>query len=314
MNNEQMNTLCQAFQIGTYRQDVRQVSGGLMHELFTFSTDTGRYAVKRLNQHIMKRADAYLNFQYAEDVAHAAAEEIPALPALRNNGPLYQMEGTYYLLFPWIVGNTLAPEEIQPAHAETIGNVLAALHQLSLDKSHFKKPSTSYDKVDWTAYIRQGRIHNLLWLEQLQTDERRLRMMEENLCRSLKKLGNEHVVSHRDLDPKNVLWTTNGPVLIDWESAGLIHRAVDLFETACYWSNLGNDAFDRDRFSAFLYGYQTEQSLPVVDWIYVIDSSVQGKLDWLTFNLDRSLGKHGIPEAEQTLGTEQVIQTLAELK
>lgn len=87
-----------------------------------------------------------------------------------------------------------------------------------------------------------------------------------------------------------------------------------MFETACYWSKKENDTFDRNRFNAFLDGYVTNQRLPDVDWLHVIDSSVQGKLDWLNFNLYRSLGKSGIPEAERVLGTEQVVLTIKELR
>ncbi|WP_294745972.1 hypothetical protein [uncultured Exiguobacterium sp.] len=87
-----------------------------------------------------------------------------------------------------------------------------------------------------------------------------------------------------------------------------------MFETACYWSKQENDTFDRFRFNAFLDGYATNQRLPDVDWTKVIDSSVQGKLDWLNFNLNRSLGESGISDAERDLGTEQVIQTLTELR
>jgi len=67
-------------------------------------------------------------------------------------------------------------------------------------------------------------------------------------------------------------------------------------------------------FFSFLNGYATTNQVLDVDWHSVIDRSVHSKLDWLVFNLDRSLDKTNSSEAEQRLGTEQVIQTLAELR
>lgn len=89
MNDEQMKKLCLDFRIGMYRQDLSPLSGGLMHEMFRFSTDTGHFVVKRLNQQIMKRKTARANFIQSENVASAAAKLLPALPALRLDGPLY---------------------------------------------------------------------------------------------------------------------------------------------------------------------------------------------------------------------------------
>ncbi|MCY1690939.1 phosphotransferase [Exiguobacterium sp. SL14] len=224
------------------------------------------------------------------------------------------IDGSDYLLFDWVDGKTLSTEQIRPIHARHIGVQLGRLHGLSMATTGFSKPDTSSMPIDWKGYIEEGKRQQSEWLYLLIEEQEQLQRLERLVQEAKLQLPEDWIVSHRDLDPKNVLWTTNGPVLIDWESAGLIHRAVDLFETTCYWSKHGEDAFDRDRFSAFLDGYQTEQSLPIVDWIYVIDISVQGKLDWLKFNLDRSLGKDGITEAERVLGTEQVLLTIKELQ
>ncbi len=100
MNDEQMKKLCLDFQIGMYQQDLSPLSGGLMHEMFRFSTDTGHFVVKRLNQQIMKRKTARANFIQSEDVASAAAKLLPALPALRLDGALYAVGESCCLLFP----------------------------------------------------------------------------------------------------------------------------------------------------------------------------------------------------------------------
>ena len=312
---QMMNLICERFSLGQTISEPVRLTGGLLHESWRLQTTTGSYVLKRLNPDIMRRPEARNNFKLSEDVAMQASLYLEALPARRVNDQAVQtIDGSDYLLFDWVDGKTLSTEQIRPIHARHIGVQLGRLHSLSMATTGFSKPNTSSVPIDWNGYLEEGKRRQSEWLYILMDEQEQLQRIERLAQEAQKQLPVDWIVSHRDLDPKNVLWTMNGPVLIDWESAGLIHRAVDAFETACYWSKRGDDAFDRDRFSAFLEGYQTEQTLPIVDWVYIIDISVQGKLDWLNFNLDRSLGKDGIPEAERVLGTEQVLLTIKELQ
>jgi len=240
----------------------------------------------------------------SEDVAMQASLYLAALPARRVNDQV----------FDWVDGKTLSADQIRPTHARQIGVQLGRLHGHSVATTGFPKPDTSSMPIDWNDYLEEGKRQQSDWLQLLVEEQEQLQRLERLALEAKLQLPEDWIVSHRDLDPKNVLWTTNGPVLIDWESAGLIHRAVDVFETACYWSKRKDDTFDRDRFNAVLAGYTINQRLPDVDWLHVINISVQGKLDWLKFNLDRSLGKRSVPEAERTLGTEQVLLTIKELQ
>jgi len=310
-----INLMCERFSLGQTISEPVRLTGGLLHESWRLQTTTGFYVLKRLNPEIMRRSEARNNFKMSEDVAMQASLYLAALPARRVNDQVVQtINGSDYLLFDWVDGETLSADQIRPAHARQIGVQLGRLHGLSVATTGFSQPDTSSMPIDWNDYLEEGKRQQSDWLQLLVEEQEQLQRLERLAQEAKLQLSTDWIVSHRDLDPKNVLWTTNDPVLIDWESAGLIHRAVDLFETACYWSKRKDDTFDHDRFSAFLDGYQTEQSLPIVDWVYIIDISVQGKLDWLRFNLDRSFGKHGIPEVERMLGTEQVLLTIKELQ
>ncbi|KTR59973.1 hypothetical protein RSA42_10195 [Exiguobacterium indicum] len=310
-----MNLICERFTLGQLISEPVKLTGGFLHETWRLQTTTGSYVLKRLNPDIMQRTEARNNFKMSEDVAMQASLHLAALPARRFNDQAAQtIDGSDYLLFDWIDGKTLSADQLRPTHARQIGIQLGRLHGLSMATTDFSKPDTSSMPIDWDGYLEEGKRQQLEWLQLFMEAQEYLQRIERLAQEAQKQLPVDWIVSHRDLDPKNVLWTPTGLVLIDWESAGLIHRAVDVFETACYWSKQENDTFDRNRFNAFLDGYVTNQRLPDVDWLHVIDSSVQGKLAWLNYNLDRSLGKHGIPEAERTLGTEQVLLTIKELQ
>lgn len=47
------------------------------------------------------------------------------------------------------------------------------------------------------------------------------------------------VISHRDLDPKNVMWDGMNPYLIDWEAAGPVNPYQEFLEVALYWVDDG---------------------------------------------------------------------------
>lgn len=64
------------------------------------------------------------------------------------------------------------------------------------------------------------------------------------------------VPSHRDLNPKNVLWDdSNQPRFIDWEWAGFIRPSFEAIHTALMWAGLMEAAFNEQIYVAFLEGY-----------------------------------------------------------
>ncbi|HIW34166.1 MAG TPA: phosphotransferase [Candidatus Paenibacillus intestinavium] len=44
----------------------------------------------------------------------------------------------------------------------------------------------------------------------------------ERANNAAKLLANDCIISHSDLDPKNIMWDNNCPTIIDWEAAGFI--------------------------------------------------------------------------------------------
>jgi thiamine kinase-like enzyme len=105
-----------------------------------------------------------------------------------------------------------------------------------------------------------------------------------------------------------------GPVIIDWESAGYVNPIFDLLETAIYWSVKEEGTLDKDRFFSFLNGYRKVNEQLEADWKTALLGGFSGKLGWLEYNLKRSLGLECTDKAEQQLGTEEVVSTIELLK
>lgn len=77
-------------------------------------------------------------------VANLAYQKgIHAVPAIVSNGSsMHEVEGQFYLLFPWVQGTALPPGIIDLDCCKKIGAILAQLHNIDFsqgtDEHHFE--------------------------------------------------------------------------------------------------------------------------------------------------------------------------------
>ncbi len=117
------------------------------------------------------------------------------------------------------------------------------------------------------------------------------------------------IVSHGDLDQKNILWDIdNNPILIDWESACKINPTYDIINTAFYWSGITSD-FDKDLFFKMIVAYQKAGGVINKEHVVAACYGSFSWIGWLVYNIERSCAPG---ESEhKNVGIEQVNQTLA---
>ena len=129
--NIQFEKLCDTLDVGKLICDPEQVTGGLLHRMYSVETTTGKYAVKTLNPQVMLRPKAKSDIVNGERIAEIAADFIPALPAKKFGDKfLQQIDGQYYLVYDWIEGKSLYGENITVDHCEKIGGILGKLHNI----------------------------------------------------------------------------------------------------------------------------------------------------------------------------------------
>ena len=116
--------------------EVRKVTGGLSHRMYKVTTDKAIYAIKELNPNVMKREEAYANFVFAEKVVDIAIKNgISAVGAIKLNGEIMQkIEDDYFMVFDWIDGKVLLPNEINEMHCQIIARELAKIHNIDFSK------------------------------------------------------------------------------------------------------------------------------------------------------------------------------------
>lgn len=308
--------LCHALKLGELQSTPVPVTGGLLHKMYALETATGKYAVKALNPQIMTRPTAVNNYILSERIANYAAKFIPALPAKKFDGEsLQRLEDRYYLVFDWTSENSLKHGEIDTTHCEKMGDILAKLHRIDFSALGIETPRFSNSALtDWGFYLEKGEENHAEWTEQMLESMEHLHRWNEAAIESVNGLSSEWVITHGDLDPKNVLWSGHEPILIDWESAGYKNSSLDLLETAVYWSESEKGEIQKEKFSAFIQGYKTAQGRISSDWRLILAGGLLSKLEWLEYSLKRSLWIECTDEEEQKTGTEQVSITLGAIK
>ncbi|MCB2290948.1 aminoglycoside phosphotransferase family protein [Clostridium sp. CS001] len=314
--NLQFKKLCDILKLGEIIGVPKAITGGLLHRMYAIETTQGKYAIKALNPQIMLRPVAIHHFINSEAIVNIASNTIPALPAKKFNGTfIHEIDKQFYLVFDWVDGESLKPNEITTTHCRKIGTILADIHMMDFSKLILVNDCSDNEELtDWNYYLQKGKEINSEWVNMLLEVIDDLFHWNVQANKSEKQFSSDMIISHRDLDSKNVMWNKENPIVIDWESAGYINPMQELTETAIYWSEneLGN--INKERFFAFIGGYKEKYGTLQANWRMVLANGFLGKFGWLEYNLKRSLWIECTDNDEQKLGTAEVTGTIESIK
>jgi len=275
---EQLGKLCHLLNLGEVVAPPTPVSGGLLHKMFRVETARGVFAVKRLNPEVMMRSEALNNMRTGEE-ANAAFEGCGAFDVCASMGGVTQVEGSYFVVYPWVKGRSVFPPEITVEHCRVMGHVLGSIHQADVYIPGMEREAEVRPPFDWSM-----------------TGDDRLPCWDEAARDGLRRLRSEQVISHRDLDPKNVMWQGMRPCVIDWEAAGYVNPWQELIELLNYWAD------DEEKARAMIAAYREHVDLAGADWGAALAAGMDGMLGWLHYCLNRPGGE------------EQAANTLKELE
>lgn len=309
--NIQHEKLCKTLQLGELIYEPQELSGGLMHKMLAMQTTTGKYAIKALNPKVMARPEAVQNIINSEKIACIVSENINAVPAKIYNKALQEIDGQYYLVFDWCDGKNIFGDDITAFHCEKMGQILAKIHRTDFTKLGLVDSYTVDEPVPgWNCYLKKGIAANAPWVHIVRDNIGKLYDYSNLVCSAAKILSKNTVITHCDLEPKNVLWQDKTPYVIDWEAAGFVNPMHDLVETAVYWSKDNNGQLVNDKFLSLIQGYKSIIPNLQSDWSVVLDKGFSGLLGWLEYSLKRSLWIECTDEAENKMGTEHVSGTI----
>ncbi len=317
MDESQAHELCSMLELGTPTGDAQPVPGGLLHRMWRLPTTSGTYAVKELEPSFIAHPGAQDHFEMTERIASLMAQSgIPAIVAI--NGPsdrVLDVGSAAFLVYEWIDGLVLSPGPVDPAAAREIGTVLGRIHTVDTTAPDWPTPESVVDTFrddEWVLLARRGAAESLPWAAGLRDLQSSLVIWNARYRRTVADLFKTRVISHRDLDQKNVLWPDkHSPVIVDWESAGMINPALELADVALNWSGLTVGEPDQNIFNAVLAGYRSVGATIHDEPRDVLYANLAHWLSWLKFNIQRSLGDAATTSAERDIGTREAVDTLA---
>lgn len=313
MNDKLIVKLVKKLDLGVIKEEPIRVTGGLLNRMYKVNTANGIYAIKHLNPKVIERKNARENHILAEKIANFAKENgIDCIPAkIINKTALQEIDGNYFFIFDWFNGKSVNDDEITFEHVKKVSTLLAKLHNINFD--NFKnecKLGTEILEVDWDYYISE--LENKKIKELLMVNKEKLAKLDKKSTIAASEIRSNIVVSHRDLDLPNILWDSqNNPVIIDWESSGLVNPCEELIETAWDWSG-GQEYFDKEKYKYFINNYE-ENGGNIQDYQKAIYSNFKNKSGWLEYNLKRVCEIECLDKEEKKLGEKEVIRVINEI-
>ena len=307
--------LCIKYALGKIIEEPKLVTGGLMHKMYHVSTDQGEYAIKLLNPDIMKRPEALTNMIHSELVSNALANVIPLIAAKTFQGKnIIEMDGSFFVVFDWLDGKSIFAPDISEYHCEQIGRVLGKIHATQVKIDAMVENRDIREAYDWNLFMEKAKLCNSEALEVLQENIADIMRWDRNVVTGLYEASQNQVISHRDLDPKNVMWKNDAPYIIDWEAAGYVNPFQELIEVLNYWISDETGKYGKAKFDALMQAYTENNNIYNVNWDVILSCSFDGMLGWLEYNLKRALGMEGSGINDQEEGIQQTQGTIYELK
>lgn len=319
MNIEHLIILCQKLNLGHLVSEPQMVTGGLLHRMYKVVTTEGQYAVKKMNPSIKTKENIRAKYQYTEDVAALFSKQgVPALLAYRfQNDPIIEIEDDWFMVFDWINGTTLNSEQITSEHSKKIGRLLFLIHHLNVtSKEKWHSSFDYFPDEHWELLLEQSKLNQSLFTA-VDSFFPVLLELNQKFYHAILELNKILIISHADLDPKNVIWMQNmNPILIDWESVRPVNPTLELIACALDWSGITVGEIKVELYTDFINGYQSEGSENgrFSNDIITACYGVAGNwLAWLEFNIRRALGENCVDEQDKNFGLKMSIETMGTL-
>jgi thiamine kinase-like enzyme len=315
-NPEHVDRLCSLFELGPSRAAVSRVRGGFHHRMWRLETQGGCFAVKQLADDMdMANGEIVAQINATEITAREFSRHgVPALHSLHvDRQHLQLLDGIGYLVYPWTNATACHRNRIEEHHAVIVASTLAHIHHSDIHVPELRDvpvfPVTAERVVDLVRLARQRNVRYSQILEERLDDI--LRIVELH-APALKRLEQQQVVSHGDLDHKNILWREgNEPLLIDWESARRLNPTYELLLEALDWGGI-TAHFDARPFTTILQAYVDAGGRIVEEMIPAASDAIQGAwVNWLLYNVGRAVGLKDTHQ--RAIGSSQVDLVLSAL-
>ncbi|WP_331743255.1 phosphotransferase [Kitasatospora sp. NBC_01300] len=219
-----------------------RVHGGFANRMYRLDTGQGSFAVKELNlvdRRLTYRAEDVFSFERA---AFAAGIPMPE--------PISADDHT--LVHRWVEGEKVPEAPVSTAYAFEIGEILARVH--TLDVAWTRAPIEEPISRDWPELAARAAATGQPWADELAAHVETF-LAIAHFVDTCERPG-PAVLTHRDVQPWNLLAREGRPVVLDWELSGMLDLSGELGSTALSLAKgPGFDAIEPAVFRSVLDGY-----------------------------------------------------------
>ncbi|MGY4768715.1 phosphotransferase family protein [Kribbella sp. CWNU-51] len=219
-----------------------RVHGGFANRTYRLDTDQGSFAVKELNlvdRRWTYRIEDVFRFERA---AFAAGIPMPE-PISAND---------HMLVHRWVEGEKVPEAPVSAAYALEIGEILARLHALDVEWTDVSLEDPT--PRDWPELAARATATGQPWADELASQVESL-LAIAHFVATCERPG-PVVLTHKDIQPWNLLARDGRPVVLDWELSGMLDLAGELGSTALSLAKgPGFDTIEPAIFGSVLDGY-----------------------------------------------------------
>ena len=195
-----------------------RVHGGFANRMYRLDTDQGSFAVKELNlvdRRWTYRVEDVFRFERA---AFAAGIPMPE--------PISASRST--LVHRWVEGEKVPEAPVSAAFAFEVGEILARIHALDVawTDGSIEGPTSQ----DWSELAARAAATGQPWADELASQVETF-LAIAHFVDTCERPG-PVVLTHRDIQPWNLLAREGRPVVLDWELSGMLDLSGELGSTA----------------------------------------------------------------------------------
>ena len=227
---------------------------------------------------------------------------------------IIELDGSFYVIFDWIEGKSNFVPDILEHHCAQVGRVLGKIHTANIKVDSIEKNHGIRGEYDWKMLFEKAKQCNAECCSVLQENLVDIMRWDNHVVSALSEVSQDQVISHRDLDPKNIMWNNDELYIIDWEAAGYVNPFQELIEVLNYWISDETGKYNKAKFDALMQAYTENMDIGNVNWDAVMACSFDGMLGWLEYSIKRALGMEGSKTKDRQEGMQQTKGTILELK
>jgi Ser/Thr protein kinase RdoA (MazF antagonist) len=212
------------------------------------------FAVKRAVHESFSGEQVKAEIDY-RDAAVDAGIEAPVPITSAFGRYVETVEGASVRVSTWVSGRT--PRRTEPGRADWLGQALGIMHGL-------RYPADGYayvtggpgvpDPNQWRELARLAAVSGQPWSDQFAAAEPTLRAIGAGWATDS---GKPQVVSHRDVQPSNVIFDPRhcSYILVDWDGVGLVNPARELVSRLITW-HVHDAEIDHDGIDGTMRAYR----------------------------------------------------------